>query len=111
MTEALADPVVTRELRRYAVRPERFEAFIAWYFAGVPALRARYGFTVEWTVIDRAERAFIWLVSFPGDEAEFRAAEAAFDASAEFLAHLALKPASCLLGQRNSFVEPVVPVR
>lgn len=106
MTEA-PDHVATRELRRYSIKPEMFEPFVAWYFSGVPAIRARHGFTVEWTVVDRGELELLWLVSYPGTEADFRAAEAVFDASPEFLAHLAAKPPSCLTNQRNTFVEVV----
>ncbi len=100
--------MTTWELRRYSVKPEMFERFVDWYFAGIPAIRARFGFTVEWVAIDRERLEFDWLVSHPGTETEFRAAEAACHGSAEFLAHRATLPSS-LTEQRNSLVEVRVP--
>jgi len=100
--------MTTREFRRYAMKPEMFDAFVDWYFAGIPAIRAQHGFTVEWVVIDREHLHFDWLVSHPGTEEEFRAAEAACDASEAFRAHRA-RIASSLDGMQTSFVELRVP--
>jgi len=100
--------VTTRQLRRYTMIPERFDEFLAWYFAGVPAIRAEFGFTVEWCVVDREHERFDWLVSHPGGPDEFLAAEREFEASEVWTGYLArVRPS--LVGLEASFVELVVP--
>ncbi len=100
--------MTTSEYRRYVLKPEMADEFIEWYRAGAPAIRARFGFTVEWVVIDRAGLRFDWLVSHPGSEEDFRAAEAAFEASPEWVEYLSrIRPS--LDGLEKSFVEVVLP--
>jgi len=100
--------VTTRELRRYSMRPEMFDEFLEWYLAGVPAIRGRFGFTVEWVVVDREHLQIDWLVSHPGTEAEFRAAERAFESSEEWTSYLArVRPS--LTELRASFVDVISP--
>lgn len=100
--------MTTRQFRRYAMIPERFDRFLVWYFAGVPAIRARFGFTVEWCVIDRERAHFDWIVSHPGTVEEFLAAEREFEASEEWGAYLATVDPS-LEALETSFVDVVVP--
>lgn len=100
--------MTTREFRRYTMVPELFDDFLAWYRAGVPAIRAKHGFTIEWCVVDREHLQFDWLVSHPGTEDEFRAAERALESSDEWIAYLAQIPRS-LTELRKSFVEVFVP--
>lgn len=102
--------MTTYQHRRYAMIPERFDEFLTWYRAGVPELRARYGFTVEWCVVDREHDRFDWLVSHPGTEDEFLAAAAAFEASEDWKAYLGRVQPS-LRELEVSFVEVWVPPR
>ena len=90
------------------MQPERFDTFLAWYFAGVPALRASHGFTVEWCVIDRERDHFDWIVSHPGTVEDFLAAERAFEASPDWIAYLATVEPS-LNALETSFVDVVTP--
>ncbi len=100
--------MTTSEYRRYVLKPEMADEFIAWYRAGVPAIRARFGFTVEWVVIDRERLAFDWLVSHPGTEEDFRAAEREFEASEAWRACLA-RIAPALDALDAAFVEVLFP--
>lgn len=104
----MTDEQVTREFRRYAMIPELFDEFLAWYRAGVPAFRAKHGFTIEWCVVDREHLHFDWIVSHPGTEEDFRAAEQALETSPEWTAYLAQIPPS-LTGLEKSFVEVFTP--
>ncbi len=110
MTEPSNHGIVTRELRRYSLKPEKFDPFIAWYFPGVPA--APRSIRVHRRMDGhRPSRARVPLARppTPGTEAEFRAARPSSTPSPEFLAHLAVKPPSCLTNQRNTFVELAIP--
>ena len=100
--------MTTYEHRRYVLKPEMADEFIAWYRAGVPAIRARFGFTVEWIVIDRGRLGFDWLVSHPGTPDDFRAAERELEASEEWREYLS-RIAPSLDGLDASFVDLIVP--
>ena len=100
--------MTTHEYRRYTLKPELADEFIAWYRAGVPALRASFGFTVEWVVVDRERLGFDWVVSHPGTPDEFRAAQRELEASMEWRDYLAQIPAS-LDELHASFVDLIVP--
>jgi hypothetical protein len=84
--------VITRQFRRYDLYPELLDAFLEWYTSAVPRIRAAHGFTVENCFLDRVGSEFSWIVSYPGTEAEFLAAEAECNGSAEFQAHFAAGP-------------------
>ncbi len=102
--------MTTYEFRRYTMIPEMFDEFIAWYRAGVPPIRERFGFTVEWCVVDRQHLHFDWLVSHPGTEEEFRAAEVVFETSPEWVDYLSrVRPS--LVELDKSFVEVFTPGR
>ncbi len=100
--------MTTREFRRYTMKPERFDSFLEWYLAGVPALRARYGFTVEFCVIDREHLQFDWVGSYPGTEAEFAEAAETLKNAPEWREYYSqLEPSFDRI--EKSFVEVVVP--
>jgi len=100
--------MTTHEYRRYVLKPEMAEEFVAWYQAGVPAIRARFGFTVEWVVLDRERLAFDWLVSHPGTRDDFRAAELELEESDEWRQYLS-RIAPSLDDLHASFVDVIVP--
>ncbi|HWL02892.1 MAG TPA: hypothetical protein VNQ52_11040 [Microbacteriaceae bacterium] len=100
--------MTTHEHRRYVLKPEMADEFIAWYRAAVPAIRARFGFTVEWVVFDRERLAFEWLVSHPGTQDDFRAAERDLEASQEWQEYLA-RIAPSLDELHASFVDVILP--
>jgi len=101
-------PTVTREFRRYALRAELFDEFLAWYLGGVPAHRARFGFTVELCIVDRERLEFDWLVAHRGTPEEFRDAVAAHKADPDWVAYHARMPAA-IERIEKSFVEVVAP--
>ena len=95
--------MITRQFRRYELHPELLDAFLEWYTSAVPRIRAAHGFTVETCFVDRVGAEFSWIVSYPGTEAEFLAAEAECNGSEEFQAHFAAGPRAI----REMFVSTV----
>jgi hypothetical protein len=67
------------QLRRYEIKPGEMEAFLDAVRAAF-VVRAQYGFTVEFALIDDGRNEFTWAVSHDGD---FAAAEVAYYESPE----------------------------
>jgi len=65
----------TIQLRRYDVKPEEWDAFLAWWSEEIPPLRAGFGFTIEFAYADVEHHQFVWAVSLPGDADAFREIE------------------------------------
>lgn len=74
--------MTTVQLRRYELTEGMMDEFVAWWPAIID-VRAKYGFKVEFGYADRSTNQFIWAVSFDGDEAAFKAAEAVYTESPE----------------------------
>jgi hypothetical protein len=74
--------VTTVQLRRYQIEPGRMADFLAWFPALRP-VREQFGFRLLFAYADEADDTFTWAVEHDGDEAAFRAVEAAYNASAE----------------------------
>ena len=70
----------TVQLRRYQLEPGRMAEFLAW-FPGLAPVREKFGFRLLFGYADEANDTFTWAVEADGDEAAFRQAEAAYDAS------------------------------
>lgn len=75
--------MTTTQLRRYELKPELQDHFVAWWSGGVVAGRAKYGFTILAAFLNHDKHEFTWIVQFDGDEAAFKAAESAWMTSAE----------------------------
>jgi antibiotic biosynthesis monooxygenase (ABM) superfamily enzyme len=73
----------TVQLRRYNVKPDLVDGFLAWWSARLAPARAAYGFTVESAYLNRDAAEFTWAVSAEGDQDEFRRLEQAWMASPE----------------------------
>jgi len=67
---------VITELRRYRIKPDRLESWLA-FFADVVAEHKRHGVRVEYAGVDRETGTFVWLRSFV-DEADREARKGAF---------------------------------
>jgi hypothetical protein len=67
---------VITELRRYRIKPDRLESWLA-FFAEVVREHKRHGIRVEYAGVDRETGSFVWLRSF-ADEADREARKAAF---------------------------------
>jgi hypothetical protein len=92
------------QLRRYQLKPGSVDAFLdAWRAACV--VRAQFGFTVEFAVVDRDHEGFVWAVSADGD---FDAADRAYYDSPERAA-LPVDPASFVAEKWLTMVEDVTP--
>lgn len=74
--------MATVQLRRYELHDGMMDDFVAWWPA-IIEVRAKYGFKVQFGYADRETNQFVWAVTFDGDEAAFRAAEAVYTASPE----------------------------
>jgi len=98
--------VTTVQLRRYDVEPGRMADFLAW-FPGLVPVRARYGFRLLFAYVDDANDTFTWAVEHDGDEAEFRAVEATYNASPERAAVFETFPA-CIPKMELGFVRSVL---
>ncbi|MGY1710539.1 hypothetical protein ACI8AC_13635 [Geodermatophilus sp. SYSU D00758] len=95
----------TVQLRRYTIEPGRMADFLAWFPTLLP-VRASFGFRVVAAFADEPNDAFVWAVEHDGDEAEFRAVEEEYNASAERARAFETFP-GCVTGQLNSFVSRV----
>lgn len=92
------------QLRRYQLKPGSVDAFLdAW--RGACEVRAQFGFTVEYAVVDRANEGFVWAVSVDGD---FDAADQAYYESPARAA-LAVDPASFVAEKWLTMVDDVTP--
>ena len=67
------------QLRRYEIKPGEMDAFLEAVRAAFP-VRERYGFTVQFALVDEERNEFCWAVSHEGD---FATAEADYYASPE----------------------------
>jgi hypothetical protein len=67
---------VITELRRYRIKPDRLDSWLA-FFADVVRESKRRGIRVEYAGVDRETGTFVWLRSFV-DEADREARKAAF---------------------------------
>lgn len=92
------------QLRRYQLKPGSVDAFLeAW--GAACAVRAQFGFTVDFAVVDRVNEGFVWAVSVDGD---FEAIDRAYyDSPAR--AALAVDPASFVAEKWLTMVESVTP--
>ena len=97
--------MTTTQLRRYELHDGMMDDFIAW-FPNIVPVRATFGFMVEVGFADRETNQFVWAVSFDGDEAAFRAAEAVYTESPERAAVFAGQP-SRVAKMHLALVEPV----
>jgi hypothetical protein len=92
------------QLRRYQLKPGSVDAFLdAWRAACI--VRAQFGFTVEYAVVDRENEGFVWAVSADGD---FAAVDRAYYDSPERAA-LPVDPASFVAEKWLTMVENVTP--
>lgn len=73
----------TIQLRRYTLKPGETDAFITWWRAVIPPLRARYGMGVPFAFLDEQANEFIWAVTVRGDRDEFDRVEAEYMNSPE----------------------------
>jgi len=98
--------VTTVQLRRYQVEPGRMADFLAW-FPGLAPARAQYGFRLLFAYADEVNDTFTWAVEHDGDEAEFTAVEATYNASPERAEVFETFPA-CIAGMQIGFVRSVL---
>lgn len=95
----------TYQLRRYELEPGGLVDFANWVERKVIPVRNDFGFRVEWRLLDPENSQFIWLVSAPGQIADFQALDQRYQDSAERAAAAAEMPK--VLKQVNlSFVTP-----
>ncbi|WP_456787072.1 hypothetical protein [Cellulomonas sp. P5_C5] len=73
----------TVQLRRYYVKPDLVEEFLAWWTTSLAPARPAFGFTIESAYFNRESREFTWAVSAEGDADEFRRLEQVWMASPE----------------------------
>ncbi len=76
------------QLRRYEVVEGQMDDLLAW-FPTISAVRAEFGFKVEFMLVDREKNELTWAVSHPGD---FDEAFARFADSPERAAAFADQP-------------------
>lgn len=93
----------TTQLRRYAVRPERLDAWVTHWRDLVVPLRLEFGFEIQGGWVDRARSEHVWVISYEGPES-FDERNAAYWASPQRKA-MALDPSQYLLGEDVRVVE------
>ena len=99
----------TVQLRRYRLEPGRMGDFLAWFPSVLP-VREQFGFRVVFAYADHALDTFTWAVAHDGDEAEFIATEAVYNASPERAAVFETFP-RCITEQVNGFVQDALAGR
>ncbi len=72
----------TVQLRRYTLVDGEYDAFVAWWQAWMPKVRAAAGFAIDFAYGLRETNEFVWAVSAEGDQAAFLAREAEYMVSA-----------------------------
>jgi antibiotic biosynthesis monooxygenase (ABM) superfamily enzyme len=82
----------TVQLRRYEIIPGKLDEFVAWWQELLWPARVQHGFTLEFAFADHENSQFVWSVSLPVDEAEFRVRDAAWNDSRERAAALDGQP-------------------
>lgn len=65
----------TVQLRRYNVKPDLVDEFLAWWTTSLAPARPAFGFTIESAYFNREANEFTWAVSAEGDADEFRRLE------------------------------------
>lgn len=73
----------TVQLRRYELKPELVDEFLAWWPTVLVPAREALGYTVGDGAYDPATHEFTWTVSVEGNAAEFARVDAAYMASPE----------------------------
>jgi len=79
-------------LRHYTLQPGTADAFIDWWKASIVPLREAWGFAIDWAYLDRENNTFTWTISYPGDEAAFRACDEEYSAHPDRAAALSIAP-------------------
>lgn len=73
----------TLQLRRYTLDPQLAPQFLEFLKQKVFPARIALGFTVEQVLLAKDKTSLTWLVSAPGDEADFRRLDQAWISSDE----------------------------
>lgn len=100
------DPKRTYQLRRYQIEAGQLDSFIEWWTTLLAPARQAFGFRVEFAYPVPASGEFVWAVSRAGDEAEFIAADAAWQVSPERTAAFLDQPKR-IASVRTDFVRPL----
>ena len=95
----------TTQLRSYMIKAGQLDRFAELWSKGVRPLRTKRGFVIEGAWKIPTEDRFVWVVSYDGPEG-WEAANKAYYASPERKA-MDPDPASLIVGQSTSFIEPV----
>lgn len=103
----MTGPHKTTQLRRYSLDPARIDEFGPGWASRIPALRQKYGFSIEFAYLDRAASTFVWAVSTAGDHDEFLRREAEYYSSPEKEAGTPPGRKGLILNVDTSFLEPV----
>lgn len=81
--------MTTVQLRRYDIAPGEMDLFVGWWRESIVGAREAYGFRVLFAFADDVNNEFVWAVAHDGD---YAAADAAWNASSERAAALAIAP-------------------
>lgn len=100
-------PKKTIQLRRYSLDPARIDEFGPGWASRIPALRKKYGFSIEFAYLDRAASTFVWAVSIAGDHDEFLRRDAQYYAAPEKQAGTPPDRKGLILKVDTSFLESV----
>ena len=98
--------MITYQLRRYELKPELADAFLAWVENEVMPIRKQFGFRAEWMYLNSDKSELTWLASFEGSEEAFLEAEAKYSNSPERTMAASKMPAA-LLKANITFVTDV----
>ena len=95
----------TTQLRSYLIKAGQLDTFVELWSKSVRPLRAKKGFVIEGAWKIPSEDRFIWVVSYAGADG-WEAANAAYYGSPERKG-MDPDPATFIVGQSTSFIDPV----
>ncbi|MET0726015.1 MAG: hypothetical protein ABWY36_06660 [Leifsonia sp.] len=73
----------TVQLRRYDLKPDLVDEFLAWWPSRLVPARRAHGFEIEFAYLNRSTNEFTWAVSVEGDAEQFAAVESGYITSPE----------------------------
>lgn len=99
---------MTVQLRIYAIKPGKMDAFLKGWIGDVYPLRRKHGFRIPGAWAIQETNTFVWLLEYDGPEG-FEAKDAAYYAS-EDRTSLDPDPATHVEKAEQRFVRTIVPM-
>jgi hypothetical protein len=104
----MSTPGHTLQLRRYQLTAETLDEFVRWWQDDLVPVRRSYGFGIQFACVVSQTAELIWVVSYPGDEEAFAAAERRYNELPDRVASISRQPAKPV-ATHTQFIQIVTP--